>query len=1086
MQLATALLSGAIVVAAIYLGRRDLSRPAVVFGVVWFGAVLLAQLRLTSAEFPWSTGFTAITVGGGVTFVLASLFVAGTRGARAHRTVDESRYNANRLLIAAAVLVCGGAVGWAYKSSVLGGIPLLSSSADATRARAVSASGQVVVPTWSSALTGGFYLGFWMLLAVIWLKRRSASRAQLAAIGLLAAGALFGVALDASRNLVLLAVSIPIVAAYLLSSPGRRARAAVRFAVAAVVFALIVGGAFVWRLDQASAGDSANTFLRAETHGKALPVRPLVPFYVNAVLPLDAYQRLYRIVPARINRGSGAYSLLSLPDAAFPSGKLDYGGTVKNQMTVDGLPGFWTVATYQGRAFADFGPIGVIAASVLLGLLFGGAYRYARRRSGLWPLVMIGYAVYYTGFMIYDNLLSSTLICVYDLTVVVVVDRLAREPMGSLVPSWLRLPRLQPVSPGPAPSYAGAPSYATAPSYAGAPSYAQPATGPPVLVGPAPAASDPAAPRWRGIVDYANRRSGGWAAIAVPCLAAAVMVVVLGSRLTFFNDDWAFVLQRPGFTAHAILDPSDGHFVALAVLIFKGLISAFGLGSQVPFRIVLAATVVFLGLGVFVFVRARLGVLAGVVAASLLMFLGPAWEDLLWSFQIGLIGSLATGVWALVFLERRRTRGDVAACVLLVASVTLSNLGLAFVTAALVVAIVRRRAADLWIAAIPGVLFAVWWLAYGHKDPSYITAGHTLALPEYVADSVAAALSSLTGLGGGILTSYNWGPTLLAVALVGAGVWIHRRQPPLRWLLVIAAAALFFWGLTGASFIPGREPVASRFQLISGTFVLLLAAELLGSIWWRPRALLAIAAAGLLAIGANLTILKNQGYEPMRARADSAKAALGALNIMRGHVGDDFRLTEGIAHQPYLAQVTAGAYFRETRAHGTPADTPGELVRASVERRQAADGILVSGYAIRLQPTTAARPPGVVCRTVARAAPGRPAALAPGTTRIVNRGPAGADLALRRFSSAGAATPIGSLAPGALATVAIPVDSARLVWRLESNAPVSLQACLSPGATPLRPRRRPTRTARATAPARTRAAPARLQPPRAATGATGP
>jgi hypothetical protein len=64
---------------------------------------------------------------------------------------------------------------------------------------------------------------------------------------------------------------------------------------------------------------------------------------------------------------------------------------------------------------------------LLLGLMFGGAYRFAIGRSGLFALALIGYIAHYTAYLTYDNLLSFTLIAFYDLVVVYVADRLARR-----------------------------------------------------------------------------------------------------------------------------------------------------------------------------------------------------------------------------------------------------------------------------------------------------------------------------------------------------------------------------------------------------------------------------------------------------------------------------------------------------------------------------------------------------------------------------------------------------------------------------------------------------------------------------------
>src|SRR3954469_21829904 len=66
MRLGVALIALAIVAVTAYLGRRDLSRPAVVFGLAWFAFVAAAQLQLTPTEADWSAAFAATTIGGGL------------------------------------------------------------------------------------------------------------------------------------------------------------------------------------------------------------------------------------------------------------------------------------------------------------------------------------------------------------------------------------------------------------------------------------------------------------------------------------------------------------------------------------------------------------------------------------------------------------------------------------------------------------------------------------------------------------------------------------------------------------------------------------------------------------------------------------------------------------------------------------------------------------------------------------------------------------------------------------------------------------------------------------------------------------
>ena len=422
-----ALLAGAIVVLGVYLGRRDLTRPAVVFAVVFFGFAAAAQLQLTALDRDWSTGFAALTVGGGIAFIVAALLASGTRGARGTLEIDPRAYRSNRVLVAAALLIIGAIIGWSYKSTVLDGIPLLSGEADITRARAVEQGGEVAVPAWSSALTGGFHLAFWCLLASLWSGRGIDSGLRRFALGTLSAIALFGVALEASRNLVLLAVGVPLIAAYVLSAPARRAGVVLRVAAVSAIVFVVVGGAFIARLEQTGATNSANQFVKDELRRQPVPLKPLIPVYVNGVLPFVGYQGAYEAIPRTAEWGYGGYSLTSFPDVAFPEGKPDLGSVVRTNMPSDRYGGFWTVATYQGRAYGDAGPVGVIGVSVLLGLLFGGLYRWARGRAGLLAPVLIGYGAYYTAYMAYDNLLSFTLIAFYDIAVIAGVERYVRR-----------------------------------------------------------------------------------------------------------------------------------------------------------------------------------------------------------------------------------------------------------------------------------------------------------------------------------------------------------------------------------------------------------------------------------------------------------------------------------------------------------------------------------------------------------------------------------------------------------------------------------------------------------------------------------
>jgi oligosaccharide repeat unit polymerase len=427
----------AIAIATLYAGRRDVTRPAVAFGVVWFGCVALAQLRLTLLETPWPTGFAVLVFAGGLLFMLAAALAGGTAAARLTVVVSRERYSVRRAIVAGAVLAAGGIAGTAYKAHVLGGLPLLSGNADELRAHAFK-GGEVAVPAWSSALTDGFFLAMWCFLLALWLLWGRAPRWKPAAVGLCAAACLFGVALLASRNTVLLAVAVPLIALYLLFLPRRRiARGGAAIAAAGVV-ALVVGGLFVFRLAQ---GEGRDAFLNREMDRRPPVVRPLIPFYVSAVYPFEAASRLYQAVPHQEPYTLGGASLTSLPDAFFPEGKPPIGTDIAVLMRTPWVASqpTWSVAGYQGRLFADAGWAGVLLGSALLGLAFGSLYRWARAGRGVLALAVIAYVAYYSAFMVYDNLLSFTVIAVYDLAVVAAVDRWARGALRN--PFASRFPR---------------------------------------------------------------------------------------------------------------------------------------------------------------------------------------------------------------------------------------------------------------------------------------------------------------------------------------------------------------------------------------------------------------------------------------------------------------------------------------------------------------------------------------------------------------------------------------------------------------------------------------------------------------------
>ena len=525
-----------------------------------------------------------------------------------------------------------------------------------------------------------------------------------------------------------------------------------------------------------------------------------------------------------------------------------------------------------------------------------------------------------------------------------------------------------------------------------------------------------------------------------------MLLLALDSHLTFFQDTWEFLINRRSFSVDSLLKPHNEHIVLIPVLIQQLLLVLFGMTSAAPEYVLMTLALVATSVLLFVYARRRVGPWAALIPAALLIFAGPAWQDLLWPFEIGFVGSVLFGIAMLLALEREDERGDVWACVFLAIAIGFNSLGIAFAVAAGVEFLQQRRRRGLgraYVFLIPVLLYAAWYLGWGHDAESHLTLRNVLLAPRFVFESLGASLEALLGLSTAPIEgigSPEWGRplALAAIALVAFGQW---RRPGFHARLWPAlAAAVAYWALTAFNYIPGREPTTSRYLYASVALVLLVAVNLLKDVRIGRRSLLAAAAVAACAIAANLVVLKD-GADWFENQAVLTKADLGALEIARPTIEPSFRLGPEFAGTGALIDVEAGKYFEAVDEYGSPAYTPAELATAPAPGPHQADVILANALPIALETQLGeyASGPGAGCATVA---PGGPeVALAPGSTRIeVAPGPQ-ADFALRRFASG--EYPVETAgAPGeSTTTLTIPRDRASLPWQLRVEAQQPVRVC---------------------------------------------
>jgi hypothetical protein len=536
-------------------------------------------------------------------------------------------------------------------------------------------------------------------------------------------------------------------------------------------------------------------------------------------------------------------------------------------------------------------------------------------------------------------------------------------------------------------------------------------------------------------------------------LASAVaMTLVLTWEFTFLQDSWDFLINRRDPTVDALLQPHNEHFVIVPVLIEELLLRLFGMTTATPEYVVLAIFLAISAYLLYVYVKRRVGPWLALFVAVLILCLGPAWEVLLWPFEITFIGPILFGLAMLLALEREDRRGDVAACVFLTLSLGFSGLGIPFLAAAVVVVLQGRR--ETWfrrayIVAIPLVLYALWYLGWGHDAETHLSLRNVLASPRFVADGLAASAGSLFGLGtnpvgGG--ADPLWGRAIV-VALVALLGYRQLRKPgffPSLW--PVAAATAGYWFLTAFNNFAGRDPTSSRYQYAGAIFILMILANLFQGVRLSRNALLVAAGAVALAIGPNLVVLKD-GRDLFKLQSVLTRADTAAIEIARRGVNPDFQLTAEIAGTPSLVDIQAGGYLQAVDEYGSPAYSPAELAAAPEEGRRQAD--IVLAHALPLSTVTrrgafdssSAAGENCVVEPAGGSAPGSEARLSPGLIRIELAPGPHADFLLRRFA-VDEFPVLTEGAPGESVTILrIPHDESTRPWFLHVDASQQARVC---------------------------------------------
>ena len=459
----------------------------------------------------------------------------------------------------------------------------------------------------------------------------------------------------------------------------------------------------------------------------------------------------------------------------------------------------------------------------------------------------------------------------------------------------------------------------------------------------------------QGEVDkHPSWRLDDWLGVAVfgaAGLSAALWLLDLGRNLTFFFDEWDFVedAATTGYW-HSVLRPHNGHPSMIPFSIYELLLHTVGLRHYWPYQVILILLNIGCGWLLFLLLRRKVHPLVAGASSAVLMLLGPAWQDLLWPFQIGFLGSVAGGLGALVLLDRDSRHADIGACVCLVASVACSGVGLPFLAGVIVELVWRRKSRRrLWIPAIPLGLFVTWYEVIGKSASSFPSSPGSIA--QSIDSDTATTLGALVGRGSSV------GYVLTAVLVVAIIVALVRSPGRAARLAMATSGLLAFWVLTllarGVS-----QGSASRYLYPAAALVLVAAGELPALITkshrgrhapstpaWIRRvgtvAACAVVAYAVLAIWWNAGTLTEASGD-LGAVSAQVNAELGAVTIAGAALPASFQ-----PDRSRMPQVTVGPYMKAVAQFGSPTPRP---THAGDPYGAVLDAMLLRGRPIQVAP----------------------------------------------------------------------------------------------------------------------------------------
>jgi len=405
---------------------------------------------------------------------------------------------------------------------------------------------------------------------------------------------------------------------------------------------------------------------------------------------------------------------------------------------------------------------------------------------------------------------------------------------------------------------------------------------------------------------------------------AVILAVAFGAlewwaqHFWFFYDDWNFLLRERlgdetsvGGFFHLLFLPHNEHISVVPRLWFWAADALFGLSSYTPY--VTASIVVHLATAVAGWVLLRqAGVdrFVSMLALVIMVFFGAGAENIFWAFQVGFMGGLMFGLYALVATNTAagRRHRDIVGGALLIAAVLSSGTGIPMLIAVALALFLRSGIRRALVVAAPAVIVLLGARTFGGAGGAGL--GSTRAAIDFAAEQLVYTV--------GAIFEWRTAGMLCFVAVAVIYLLTRYRQVGHEWVLGVLASAAMFALLTGISRSSGlASPETMRYLWFQGMLLIPVLAFLVnGSArarWIGRCGMLVIA---LVALNFNLQQMGNwttsrpAGIAPNKALLLSFVANPAKLATMPGDEQPDPVTSPQVTAKLFLEAIGRGDFNR--------------------------------------------------------------------------------------------------------------------------------------------------------------------------------